>query len=244
MTPYGWIILAFVLIMQGMSLSATFKLFQTGPQKEGVLFFILHSPFFWFYFLFIFPLITMKSLSEEEKTGTMEALLTTPIKTGHVVLGKFFSAYTFYVLLWLPMLLYPPLTSLSNLIVAQTEGYQAGMNLNYRFCDWFGAYSILFLAGAFFTSIGILCSSLTSSQIIAGITTIGTLVFIYFLGLVTLIWGDFDASGIFHYISLSEHLDRFSSGLIDSRPFIFYITGTILVLSITIRTIDYRRWRQ
>lgn len=77
MTPYGWVILAFVMALQSVSLSGTLKAFQLAPQKEGILFFILHSPMFWFYFLFIFPLLTMRSLAEEEKTGTLESLLTT-----------------------------------------------------------------------------------------------------------------------------------------------------------------------
>lgn len=244
-TPYGWLILAFVLVLQGLSLSATLKIFQTAPQKEGILFFMLHSPMFWFYFLFIFPLITMRSFAEEEKTGTLESLLTTPIRTGQVVMGKFLSAYTFYIILWLPMLLYPWLAKLANIYVLNTQEYSAGMDLAYRMSDWVGTYSILLLIGAFFTAIGILCSSLTSSQIISGITTIGSLVFIFFLGLVTVIWGEsFEASGLFHYISCSEHLDRFSAGLIDSRPIVYYLTMTILVLAVTIRTVDYRRWKQ
>lgn len=136
MTPYGWVILAFVMALQSVSLSGTLKAFQLAPQKEGILFFILHSPMFWFYFLFIFPLLTMRSLAEEEKTGTLESLLTTPIKTWQVVLGKYFSAYAFYIILWLPMLLYPLLADWSNLIVQWIYGYDAGMVLPYRLADW------------------------------------------------------------------------------------------------------------
>ena len=165
MTPYGWVILAFVMALQSVSLSGTLKAFQLAPQKEGILFFILHSPMFWFYFLFIFPLLTMRSLAEEEKTGTLESLLTTPIKTWQVVLGKYFSAYAFYIILWLPMLLYPTLADWSNLIVQWIYGYDAGMVLPYRLADWAGAYAILLLIGAWFTAIGIFASSMTGSQI-------------------------------------------------------------------------------
>jgi ABC-2 type transport system permease protein len=185
----------------------------------------------------------MRSLAEEEKTGTLEALLTTPITTTQVVLGKYFSAFVFYLILWLPMLLYPVLGHLADFYVQQVYGYAADMDLSYRLCDWVGAYGILFLIGSWFTAIGILCSSLTGSQIISGITTIGTLVFIFFLGLVPVVWGEFPAAGIFHYISCSEHLERFSSGLIDSRPLVFYITMTILTLALTIRIVDHRRWK-
>ena len=219
MTPYGWVILAFVMALQSVSLSGTLKAFQLAPQKEGILFFILHSPMFWFYFLFIFPLLTMRSLAEEEKTGTLESLLTTPIKTWQVVLGKYFSAYAFYIILWLPMLLYPILA------------------------DWAGAYAILLLVGAWFTAIGIFASSMTGSQIISGIITIGLLVLIFFMGLIPVVWGEFPAAGIFHYMSCSEHLDRFSAGLVDTRPVIFYLTMTVLTLAVTIRIIDHRRWK-
>ena len=147
MTPYGWVILAFVMALQSVSLSGTLKAFQLAPQKEGILFFILHSPMVWFYFLFIFPLLTMRSLAEEEKTGTLESLLTTPIKTWQVVLGKYFSAYAFYIILWLPMLLYPLLADWSNLIVQWIYGYDAGMVLPDRLADWAGAYAILLLVG-------------------------------------------------------------------------------------------------
>ncbi|WP_290505386.1 ABC transporter permease subunit, partial [Akkermansia sp.] len=228
MTPYGWVILAFVMALQSVSLSGTLKAFQLAPQKEGILFFILHSPMFWFYFLFIFPLLTMRSLAEEEKTGTLESLLTTPIKTWQVVLGKYFSAYAFYIILWLPMLLYPLLADWSNLIVQWIYGYDAGMVLPYRLADWAGVYAILLLVGAWFTAIGIFASSLTGSQIISGIITIGLLVLIFFMGLIPVVWGEFPAAGIFHYMSCSEHLDRFSAGLVDTRPVVFYLTMTVL----------------
>ncbi len=243
MTPYGWVILAFVMALQSVSLSGTLKAFQLAPQKEGILFFILHSPMFWFYFLFIFPLITMRSLAEEEKTGTLEALLTAPIKTWQVVMGKYLSSFIFYMILWLPMLLYPLLSDWANLIVLWTSGYDAGMEISYRLADWLGAYSILYLIGAWFTAIGIFASSLTGSQIISGIITIGLLVLIFFMGLLPVVWGEFPAAEVFHYISCAEHLDRFSAGLIDTRPVVFYLSMTVLTLFITIRIIDHRRWK-
>ena len=165
------------------------------------------------------------------------------IKTWQVVLGKYFSAYAFYIILWLPMLLYPLLADWSNLIVQWIYGYDAGMVLPYRLADWAGAYAILLLVGAWFTAIGIFASSLTGSQIISGIITIGLLVLIFFMGLIPVVWGEFPAAGIFHYMSCSEHLDRFSAGLVDTRPVVFYLTMTVLTLAVTIRIIDHRRWK-
>ena len=160
-----------------------------------------------------------------------------------MVLGKYFSAYAFYIILWLPMLLYPTLADWSNLIVQWIYGYDAGMVLPYRLADWAGAYAILLLIGAWFTAIGIFASSMTGSQIISGIITIGLLVLIFFMGLIPVVWGEFPAAGIFHYMSCSEHLDRFSAGLVDTRPVVFYLTMTVLTLAVTIRIIDHRRWK-
>ena len=105
------------------------------------------------------------------------------------------------------------------------------------------AIIILLLIGAWFTAIGIFASSMTGSQIISGIITIGLLVLIFFMGLIPVVWGEFPAAGIFHYMSCSEHLDRFSAGLVDTRPVIFYLTMTVLTLAVTIRIIDHRRWK-
>ena len=104
-------------------------------------------------------------------------------------------------------------------------------------------WALALLIGAWFTAIGIFASSMTGSQIISGIITIGLLVLIFFMGLIPVVWGEFPAAGIFHYMSCSEHLDRFSAGLVDTRPVIFYLTMTVLTLAVTIRIIDHRRWK-
>ena len=82
------------------------------------------------------------------------------------------------------------------------------------------------------------------AHFIAGfIITIGLLVLIFFMGLIPVVWGEFPAAEIFHYMSCSEHLDRFSAGLVDTRPVVFYLTMTVLTLAVTIRIIDHRRWK-
>lgn len=241
-TPFGWVILAFVLVLQGFSLSYALKLFRDTPQNEGLLYTIFHAPVFWFYFLFIFPLLTMRSFAEEEKTGTLETLLTAPIKTGQVVIAKFFAAYSFYICLWLPLLLYPFISDGANMLVAQLHGYASPMVISYRLSDIIGAYGILALMGSWFIALGVLASALTNSQIIAGIITVGILVMTFFLGLVPIVWGEFPASSIFHYISCMEHLDSFTQGLLDTRPLVFYLSATVLTVAITARIVDHRRW--
>ena len=77
-----------------------------SPVAESLIYVTYHTPIFWFYFLFIFPLITMRLFAEEERSGTLETLLTAPIKTWQVVLAKYFAALTFYLVLLIPSILH------------------------------------------------------------------------------------------------------------------------------------------
>lgn len=233
LNPFGWVVIAFVALANGFGLSTSMKGFLDTPSQQSLVFATFHSPVFWFWFLFIFPLITMRSFSEEERTGTLETLLTAPVRTWQVVLSKYGAAMVFYALLWIP-----------TFLQFQMFPWIAGLPPAWSPGSLIGAYTIVLLMGAAFTSIGILASSLTSSQIIAGLLTIGLLVIHYFLGYVTVIWGDsFRAAPLFHYISCQEHLHFFCKGLIDSRPLVYYPTLALLVLFLTYHTVDYRRWK-
>ncbi|MBK1834757.1 ABC transporter permease [Roseibacillus ishigakijimensis] len=232
-TLFGWVVLAFVALMQGLSLSTAMKGFADAPVAQSLVYVTYHTPNFWFYFLFIFPLITMRLFAEEERSGTLETLLTAPVKTWQVVLAKYFAAYTFYLVILVPgalhFFLFPTLTDIP-------APFSQG--------SFFGAILVLVLMGAYFTALGLLGSALTSSQIVAGIITIGLLVFHYFLGYVPVIWGEnFQAAGIFTYLSSQRHLADFTTGLIDTRALAFYLFSAALVVFLTHHLVDYRRWR-
>ena len=102
LTPFGWVVLAFVTVMQGSRLSTAMKGFRDTPVQDSLVYVTFHTPLFWFYFLFIFPLITMRLFAEEERTGTLETLLTAPVRTWQVVLSKYAAAMIFYTVLWIP----------------------------------------------------------------------------------------------------------------------------------------------
>ena len=233
LSPFGWVILAFVTVMQGLSLSSAMKGFRDTPIRDSLVYVNFHTPLFWFYFLFIFPLITMRLFAEEERSGTLESLLTAPVKTWQVVLSKYAAAMIFYTVLWIPALVqFMMFQWTTELPPAWTSGALAG------------AFTVLLLMGAAFTAIGCLASALTSSQIMAGIFTIGLLVIQYFLGFITVIWGEsFAGAGLFHYISSQQHLHYFASGLFDTRPMVYFLSLTGFVLFLTYQAVDYRRWR-
>ena len=232
-TLFGWVVLAFVALMQGYSLSTAMKGFTDTPVAKSLVYVTYHTPNFWFYFLFIFPLITMRLFAEEERSGTLETLLTAPVKTWHVVLAKYLAALTFYLVLLTPstlhFLLFPTLTDIA---APFSQGSFAG------------SIVIMIFMGAYFTALGLLGSALTSSQIVAGIITIGLLLIHFMLGYVPIIYGDsFQAAGLFNYLSSQQHLSDFTTGLIDTRAILFYLLSSAFVVFLTHHLVDYRRWR-
>lgn len=233
LNPFGWVVIAFVALANGFGLSTSMKGFLDSPSQQSLVFATFHSPVFWFWFLFIFPLITMRLFSEEERSGTLETLLTAPVRTWQVVLAKFGAAYVFYLFLWIPTLAQFHLFRwISDLPDAWTPG------------EVLATYLALALFGLAFTAVGCLASALTSSQIIAGLLTLSLLMILFFLGYVPLIWGgSFAGAGLFHYISCQEHLSFFARGFVDTRPLVYYPTLAALVLFLTYQTVDYRRWK-
>lgn len=232
--PFGWLVLAFVLVMHGVSISMAMKGFRDTPIRESLVYVTFHTPIFWFYFLFIFPLLTMRLFSEEQRSGTIETLFTAPVRTGQVVMAKFAAAYLFYIFLWLPSLLQ---FKMFDWITGLPPAYSPGAII--------GTYTILALMGALFLALGCLASALTSSQIVAGIVTIGMLIIQYFLGYVTVIWGtSFPGSELFDRISSQQHLHYFAQGLIDTRVIVYYLTTAAFVLFLSYQVVDFRRWRR
>ena len=233
LTPFGWLILAFAALMQGLILSTTLEAFENQAQTESLVHLNFTSPFFWFYFLFLFPVLTMRLFSEENRSGTLEGLLTAPVKTWQVVLSKFFAAYTAFALLWIPAIVHFKLfTTLTDIPPPFANG------------ELYGAIIIIMLMGALFTAFGCLASALTSSQIIAGVICVGILFVHFLLGLVTSFFGgQITAAPLFDFVSSQNHLQDFSRGLIDSRPFAYYLSLTVFVLYLTLHLLNYRRWK-
>jgi len=233
LTPFGWVVLGLVLLMQGMSMTSAMEQMKDAPLSENFLLVSFSAPNFWFYFLFIFPLLTMRLFAEEEKTGTLETLMTAPVTSAQVVLSKYLAAFSFYAILWLPILLH---LKIFTMITGSPAPYEMGHVL--------GTYTILLLMGSFFLAIGCLASTLSSSQIVAGIITIAVLVILFFMGFVPYYTGEgFQAVALFHYVSIQEHLAQFARGVIDTRPVVYYLSMTAFFLFLTHLTLDFRRWK-
>lgn len=177
--------------------------------------------------LFFIPMLTMRLFAEEKKSGTIELLLTYPIRDGEVLAGKFLAAGALYAILLGLTLLYPGL-------IAYFTRVEWGPILT--------GYLGLLLTGATFLAIGLLVSSLTENQIVAGFGTFGILLGLWIIG-----WGAEFAGGnlrtVLQYLSITEHMDTFSRGLIDTKDVVYYASAIAIALFLTLRSLDSKRWR-
>jgi ABC-2 type transport system permease protein len=177
--------------------------------------------------LFILPLLTMRLFAEEKKQGTIELLLTYPLRDLAVVLAKFAACLTVYTLMLALTALYPVLL----MIYAQPE---IGPIL--------AGYVGLFLLGAAFIALGTLASSLTENQIVAAAISFGLLLIFWVIG-----WSSQFASGdvgrLISHLSLLDHFDSFPKGVIDTKDVVFFVSFMVLCLFLTLRSLESHRWR-
>ena len=177
--------------------------------------------------LFIMPMITMRTYSEEKRSGTIELLLTSPVTDVEIILGKFFGALGLYIAMLLVTLLY-----IAILFVYGNPEWRPLV----------ACYLGLLLMGGAFLSLGLLISSTTNNQIVAGIIS-----FIVFLMLWIVGWFA-DTAGptvgaITRYLSITEHFDDFSKGIVDTKHIIYYLSLITLGLFLTAKSVDSERWR-
>jgi ABC-2 type transport system permease protein len=233
-SPIAYVVLFFFLILNGLAFWFSIAPLSNGPSELTVVQIFFNKLSFWIAYLLVFPVITMRLFSEEFKLGTIETLMTAPVRDWEVVGSKFFAALLFYLTLWLPSLFYFLL--FGWLINRDAAGTGAQL--------W-APFLLLLVMGMFNLSLGCLASSLTSNQIIAAMMASVFVLGIFFL---TMIGYAISGSSpllreITSYVSQLEHMDTFSRGVIDSRPLVFYPTCTAFVLLITYHVFQYRRWK-
>jgi len=177
--------------------------------------------------LFLIPMITMRLFAEEKRTGTIELLVTSPVRDIEVILGKWLSA----------MLLYSGMLLLTALNFAWL--------FRYGNPDWKPvavAYLGLLLQAGALLAIGTFISTLTRNQIVAGAATFGVClllwVFEWVSGYESTTW-----ARVMSYLSLLTHFDSFSKGLLSLKDGVFYVTAIFLGLFLTARSMESLRWR-
>lgn len=177
--------------------------------------------------LTLMPMLTMRVFSEEKKSGTIELLLTSPVRDWHVILGKFLAAYTLYTAMIGLTMIYP--------LVLQAYGDPDWGPI------WAGYLGLLLLGGGVIT-IGLFASSLTENQIVAAVICFGAALILWMMDVaaesMTGTLGE-----IVGYLSVLRHYNNFEKGIIDSTDCLFFLSFIFLGLFITVRSVESTRWR-
>lgn len=190
---------------------------------------------FFRYFLFpvslMVPMLTMKSIAEERRLGTLETLMTTPVPAFAFVLCKFLAAFAFYAAMWALALGFP---LLAVMVLPHPELAQLLLDPG----SLIGGFSFVLLTGMLFVSIGIFASSLTRSQLVAGMLSFSS-IFLLIVGMTVLrtqapSLGGLDpvTGDLLGYLQVFDHYEDAVRGLLDTRPLVYYISGTLLVLGL------------
>ncbi len=177
--------------------------------------------------LLMMPLLTMRLLAEEKKNGTFELLLTYPIRDIETVLGKFVACLLVFSIMLGLTLVYP-------LFLSFLGPVEPG--------PLFSSYLGLLLMGAAFIAFGLLASSLTANQIVAAVISFGALLIFWIIGFSAQTSGPV-LGGILRHLSLLEHFENFSKGVIDSQDVIYYLNFTVFCLFLTLRSLESNKWR-
>lgn len=185
----------------------------------------------------VIPLFTMRSLSDEKRVGTIELLITMPVKDSEVILGKFLGSLSVITVQLALLAIYP-------IAMFKWPWHIGELDWN---PFWVGMMGLFFLSAAG-TAIGLMWSSYTESQILSYFAATLTMVILYGIGSVTLVefmntsggWAWLGDS--ISFISLQSRFEPFSRGIIDTRAIIYFLSLTVLCLMVAFRSLESRKW--
>ncbi|MBI3087956.1 MAG: ABC transporter permease subunit [Candidatus Omnitrophica bacterium] len=215
----GWVFWLLVVVLNDPRVDPTWRMSQ---------FFFGGTFFYWLSCLMLAPLLTMRTFSEEKRTGTIEVLLSAPVSDWQVAASKFLGAWLSYCALWGTTLVFFLILRLHTAL------------------DWgpvVSGYVGTWLLGAVLVSVGTLSSSLTRNQVIAAVVGFVLMLLLFSVGFLDAFVADQEARRTVEYLSLLDHFRDFARGVIDTRPVVFYLSVTAAALFLTIRTIAHPRWR-
>ncbi|MFL9836141.1 gliding motility-associated ABC transporter permease subunit GldF [Flavobacterium sp. ST-75] len=227
-SPIGYLVIAIFLLLNGLFLwvfEGDFNILNSG--------FADLSPFFtlapWI-LIFLIPAVTMRSFSDEKKQGTIELLFTKPITVWEMVNGKFFGALLLIILAILPTIVY--------VFVLSSLGDPSG---NIDTGSIIGSYfGLLFLISGY-SAIGIFTSALSDNQIVAFIMAV-FLCFVFYYGFEGISAVAVGFSDFVSALGMDYHFKSISRGVIDTRDIIYFVSITLLFLSLTVYKLKTLKW--
>ena len=177
--------------------------------------------------LFLLPMITMRTYAEEKRSGTIELLLTAPLTDVQIIMGKFLGAMAVYA------------------AMLAVTFVHIGVLFAFGTPEWIPiatGYLGLLLMGACFISVGLLISSFTRNQIVAGTITFAVFLLLWVINWIGPLTGP-RMSPVLDYMSITSHLDDFTRGVVDTKHVVYYVSFIAFGLFLTARSVDTERWR-
>lgn len=264
-SPIAYVVTAGFLFINGFVFLFVVDYYRSGSPNNppGRIFFGDGNFFFWIMIMITVPAITMRLFAQEKSSGTIEPLLTAPVREGQVVIAKYLASFYFYCFMWLPTLVFifllykyaDPTLTLGKLTegtkLYTPTGWQEVygrlnkvMDLGPILTGYFGTLAM----GAAFLGIGCLMSSIARDQVVAYILGFVSLLFLFSVGFLDSIvqvdpsWFPGLKKTIQH-VSFMEHFKHFPLGIVDTRPLVYYATIVVFTLFFSARVLESRKWR-
>lgn len=226
-SPIAYAVMFLILLVLGLFFYANFyasALQQYTPDIRMVL-----SPMVTI-LLFTTPAITMRLLADEQKTGTLEILMTKPIRDWELVVGKWLGAMLFYLVILVITWVYPLIL---NVII------KPGLDMGTVISGYLG---IVLMVG-FIMAVGVFASSLFSNQIAVFFTTMGIILVFWLIEYPGQAFGG-PAGSVMQYLGMTGHyFNSFYTGVIELKDLVYFVSGIIFALFLGSASIESRRWR-
>jgi len=177
--------------------------------------------------LFVLPLITMRTYSEEKRSGTIELLLTSPVTDVQIIVGKFLGAMALYAAML-------GITLIHMVLLFAWGNPEPKVVIM--------GYVGLLLMGGCFISVGLLISSLTKNQIVSGMVTFAVFLLLWVINWIASFTGPTTQS-VLNYLSITDHFDDFTKGILDTKHLVYYFSVMSFGLFLTARSVDTERWK-
>jgi len=229
-SPLAYIVMAAFLLLQGALFALIIGyLSQPGQSSMSILQAFFGGTIFFWFFLVVAPLITMRLVAEERRSGTIEVLLTSPVTEAQVIVGKFTGVFIFYLTLWAPTLIY--------VLMVKTQAA----------IDWgavVSSYLGVALFGALFVSLGLFASTLARSQIIAAVIAFTGLIVLFGLPLTRgLLISSSGLGVVIDHADLWQQMADYAKGIVDTRFVVYELSLTGLFLFLSTKSLEFGKWR-
>ena len=221
-TPTGYIFMAIFFALSGLIFNFTTFLMKSSATNTYFMALL-------FVFIIVIPILTMKLLSEERKMKTEQILLTAPVSLAEIILAKYFAAYVMFLVTF----------ALSEILHFSFLAVYAE-SINYA--EVFGNCVGIALVGGAFIAIGLFLSSLTESQVVAAISTIGAIIFLVCMSFAASSMSNDFLRGVVKWLAILSRFSPFAYGIFDIPSIVYYISLSIVFLFLTVRVYEKRRW--